>query len=79
MTERIPLIYNPNSGQISEVSLNDEVSVGIVSAVAISNLKTVTSPVSLANSSYNYMMVGPVSIGVAGTITVGAGVSYVVV
>tara|TARA_B100000287_G_scaffold384147_1_gene390396 strand:+ start:91 stop:330 length:240 start_codon:yes stop_codon:yes gene_type:complete len=79
MAERIPLIYNPSSIQIQEVSLSDEVNVGIVTAVAVSNLKEVTTAVSLANSHFNYMMVGPVQVGGAGTITVGAGVSYVVV
>jgi hypothetical protein len=79
MAERIPLIYNPSAIQIQEVSSTDEVNVGILTAVAVSNLKTVTAAVSLANSSFNYMMVGPVQVGGAGTITVGAGVSYVVV
>lgn len=79
MAERIPLVYNPNANQIQEVSLTDETNVGILTAIAVSNVKNLTSPVSLANSAFNYLMVGPVIVGAAGTITVGAGVSYVIV
>ena len=79
MPERIPLVYNSSSGQIQEVSISDEINVGVVTAVAFSNLKTISSPISLANSSYNYMMVGPIAISGVGTVTVGAGVSYVIV
>ena len=35
--------------------------------------------VSLANSSFNYLHVGPITVGSGATIFVGAGVSYVVV
>jgi len=79
MTERIPLVYNPSANQIQEVAATDEISVGIITAIVFSNLKTINSPVSLANSSHNYMMVGPISITGIGTVVVGSGVSYVIV
>lgn len=79
MAERAPLIYNSSANQIQEVSLSDEVSVGILTATVFSNLKTVDQVVSMANSSFNYMMAGPVTVGTAGTIFVGAGVSFVIV
>ena len=74
MPERIPLVYNSNSGGIQEVSSTDEVNVGILTATVFSNPHTITSAVS-----FNYMQVGPVTVGAAGTITVGAGVSYLVI
>ena len=71
---------NPNDYVVDEeVSLDDQLNVGIVSAVAFSNVKTVTSPVSLANSDYNYMMAGPVAVSGIGTITVSAGVTFTIV
>jgi hypothetical protein len=79
MAERIPLIYNPSANQIQETALGDETSVGILTAVVFSNLRTVSSPISLANSSFNYLMAGPVSLSGIGTITVGSGVSFVIV
>tara|TARA_R100001480_G_scaffold74150_2_gene84797 strand:- start:214 stop:453 length:240 start_codon:yes stop_codon:yes gene_type:complete len=79
MPERIPLVYNSNSGGIQEVSSTDEVNVGILTATVFSNPNTITSAVSFANSAFNYMQVGPVTVGAAGTITVGAGVSYLVI
>ena len=79
MAERVPLIYNPSANQIQESSLTDEVSVGILTAVVFSNLKVVNTPLGLANSSFNYLMAGPVSLSGIGTITVGAGVSFVIV
>lgn len=79
MTERVPLIYNPSANQLQEVSLSDEVSVGILTAAVFSNLKVVNTQLNLLNSSYNYLMAGPVSVTGIGTITVGAGVSFVVV
>ena len=79
MAERIPLIYNPSANQIQETALTDETSVGILTAVVFSNLKVVSSPISFANSSFNYLMAGPVSLSGIGTITVGAGVSFVIV
>ena len=41
MTERIPIIYNPNTGQFQEVETTDEINVGIVSAIAFSNLNVI--------------------------------------
>lgn len=79
MSERIPLVYNPSADQIQEVATTDELSVGIITAAAFSNLATITQPVSLANSHFNYMQVGPIAVSGLGTITVGAGVSYVVI
>ncbi len=86
MAERFPLIYNPSANQIQEISSSDSVNltgsgldVGIVTATAYSNLKTVTSTVSLANSHFNYMMAGPVTVGTGGTISVAIGVSFVIV
>ena len=79
MPERAPLIYNPSANQIQEVSLSDEVSVGILTATVFSNLKTVNQSVSMGNSSYNYMMAGPITVGVGATIFVGAGVSFVII
>jgi len=79
MADRAPLIYNPSAGQLQEVSLSDEVSVGIMTATIYSTLKTVNSAISLTNSNYNYMMVGPVTVGAAGTIVVGTGCTYVIV
>ncbi len=79
MTERVPLIYNPSANQIQESSLNDEVSVGILSVRVISNPNFYTTEiVSMANSSFNYGMFGPVTIGTGATISVGAGVSFVI-
>lgn len=79
MAERVPIIYNPSANQLQEVSLSDEVSVGILTAAVFSNLKVVNTQLNLLNSSYNYLMAGPVSVTGIGTITVGAGVSFVVV
>ncbi len=79
MPERIPLVYNPAANQIQEVATTDEFSVGIVSTIAFSNLANITEPVSLANSHFNYMQVGPIAISGLGTVTVGAGVTYVVI
>jgi len=76
MPERIPLVYNPNNGQIQEVSASDEVSVGILTATIISNPNVITSSITLSNSDFNYAQIGPITIGVGQTITVGAGVSY---
>lgn len=78
MTERAPLIYNSSANQIQEVSLSDEVSVGILTATVFSTANVVNQTVSLANSSFNYAMIGPVTVGSGATIFVGAGVSYVV-
>jgi len=79
MAQRNPLIYNDGTAKLEEVSLDDEINVGIVSAVAFSNVKTIYNPVSLANTGYNYMMVGPIAVSGVGTVTVGSGVTYTVV
>jgi hypothetical protein len=79
MAQRNPIIYNDSAGQLQEVSLDDELNVGIVSAVAFSNVKTIYNPVSLANTGYNYMMVGPIAVSGVGTVTVASGVTYTVV
>jgi len=86
MTERVPLIFNTGSNQIEELPVGDGVdfsgsslNAGIVSATAYSTPDIVNSSIDLDNSEYNYMMVGPITVGVGATITVGAGVSYVVV
>jgi hypothetical protein len=79
MAERIPLIYNPSANQIQETGLTDEVSVGILTAVVFSNLVVIPTTVSLANSSYNYMMTGPVTVGTGATVSVGVGVSFLVI
>jgi|TARA_X000001036_G_scaffold216417_1_gene202563 hypothetical protein len=78
MAQRNPLIYNDNAGQLQEVSVDDQINVGIVSAVAFSNVQTVVSPVSLANTSYNYAMFGPIAVSGVGTISVATGVTYAV-
>jgi len=79
MAERVPIIYNPSANQLQEVSLSDEVSVGILTAAVFSNLKVVNTQLNLLNSSYNYLMAGPVSVTGIGTITVGSGVTFVIV
>jgi hypothetical protein len=79
MAERVPIIYNPSANQLQEVSLSDQVSVGVISARAFSTINLIEGEVvSLASSSFNYGMFGPLTIGTSGTITVGAGVSFVV-
>jgi hypothetical protein len=86
MAERVPLIYNTSAQQIQELPIGDgldltgsQLNTGIMSATAYSTPDTVTSSVLLDNPDYNYMMIGPVSVGVGATIAVGVGVSYVVV
>ena len=55
MTERIPVIYNQSANQLQEVTLTDEVSVGIFTARMISNPNIITNEVvSIANSNHNY-------------------------
>lgn len=78
MAERIPIVFNSTSGQLTEVELTDETSVGILTASVFSNLKTITSPLELTNTQHNYFHVGPVAVSGVGTVTVGSGVSYVV-
>jgi hypothetical protein len=86
MADRIPLIFNTTSQQIQELGTGDgldlsgsQLNTGIMSATAYSNKDTVTSSITFDNTSYNYMQVGPVTVGVGATIAVGSGVSYVVV
>jgi hypothetical protein len=79
MADRAPLIYNPSAGQLQELSLSDEISVGIMTATVYSTIKVVNTAVNLSNANHNYMMVGPVTVGAAGTILVGVGCSYVIV
>lgn len=86
MAERVPLIFNTTAQQIQELPSGDSIDLtgsqlntGIMSATAYSTPDTVTSSVTLDNADYNYMMVGPVSVGVGATIAVGVGVSYVVI
>ena len=86
MADRVPLIYNTTAEQIQERSPSDgldlsgsQLLTGIMSATAYSTADTVSSSLTLDNTSYNYMQVGPVTVGVGATIAVGSGVSYVVV
>lgn len=86
MANRVPLIYNTSAQQIQELPSGDSIdftgsqlNTGIMSATAYSTPDTVTSSVTLDNANYNYMMVGPVSVGIGATIAVGVGVSYVVI
>jgi hypothetical protein len=79
MSERIPVVYNDNAGQLQEISLSDAASVGLMSARAYSSLNFITNEaIVLASTSFNYFSVGPVVLGAGGTVTVGAGVSYAV-
>ena len=79
MSDRATLIYNPSAGQLQELSLSDEVSVGIMTATMYSTVKVVNSTISLSNANHNYLMVGPVTVGAAGTILVGVGCTYVII
>ena len=86
MADRFPLIYNTSVEQIQELPSGDgldlsgaTLNTGIMSSTAYSTPDTVSSSVTLDNTSYNYMQVGPVSVGAGATIAVGAGVSYVVI
>ena len=85
MAARYPLIYNNTAEQIQEIPDGDElnlsgadIGVGIVSATAFANKSLFTSSVSFANTALNYAQIGPVAVGVGATISVGAGISYVV-
>ena len=86
MAARYPLIYNNSAEQIQEIPDGDElnlsgadIGVGIVSATAFANKNLFTSSVSFANTALNYAQVGPVAVGAGATISVGAGISYVVI
>jgi len=63
----------------SGVAAGSSASLGVVTAVAYSNVKTITNTVSLANTNHNYLMVGPLTVGDGGSLIVGAGVSLVIV
>jgi hypothetical protein len=78
MAERVPLIFNTSAQQIQEVGLSDEINVGIVSALAYSSANLINTPLTLASTSFNYIMYGPVAISGIGTVIVGAGVSYAI-
>ena len=79
MAERIPLIYNPNADQIQEVGLEDQVSVGIASAQVLSTPSFITGNVSMGSTFFNYANFGPVFIAPGGSLSVGAGVSHVII
>ena len=79
MAERIPLIYNPNADQIQEVALDDQVSVGIASAQTISTPAYITGNVAMGSTFFNYANFGPVYIAPGGSLSVGAGVSHVII
>lgn len=86
MADRIPLIFNTTAQQIQELGSGDgldlsgsQLNTGIMSATAYSTPDSVTSSITLDNPDYNYMQVGPITVGVGATIAVGSGVSYVVI
>jgi hypothetical protein len=79
MAERAPIIFNDSAGQLQEVSLSDETSVGILSSRILSTISYITNEsVSMSSTNFNYLSIGPVVIGTAGTVIVGSGVSYVI-
>lgn len=86
MANRIPLIYNTSAEQIQELPAGDsldlsgsQLNTGIMSATAYSSPTNVTSSIVLDNTDYNYMQIGPITVGVGATISVGSGISYVVI
>jgi hypothetical protein len=86
MADRVPLIFNTSAQQIQELGSGDgldlsgsQLNTGIMSATAYSTPDSVNTSITLDNPDYNYMQVGPITVGLAATITVGAGVSYVVI
>lgn len=79
MPERIPLSYNPSANQIQEPAVTDELRIGFATATVLSNPNRFDENVALANSNFNYMHLGPVTVGAGFSITVGAGVSYVII
>ena len=79
MPERIPLAYNSDANQIQEPATTDELRIGFTTATVFSNPNRLDENVSLANSHFNYMHLGPITVGAGYSITVGAGVSYVVI
>lgn len=79
MAERIPLIYNPNADQIQEVSLDDQASVGIMSAQTLATPAYIDRTISMGSTFFNYANFGPVYIAPGGSLSVGAGVSHVII
>ena len=86
MADRIPLIFNPDAQQIQEIGSGEgldlsgtTINTGIMSATAYSNPDTVNTSITLDNPDFNYMQVGPVTVGIGATVAVGSGVSYVVI
>ena len=86
MADRIPLIFNPDAAQLQELGSGDgldltgtTLNTGIMSATAYSNPDSVNTSITLDNPDYNYMQVGPITVGVGATVAVGSGVSYVVI
>ena len=66
MAARYPLIYNNSAEQIQEIPDGDEL-----------NLSGADIAVGIVSA--NYAQVGPVAVGAGATISVGAGISYVVI
>lgn len=86
MANRVPLIFNTSAQQIQELPVGDDLDLsgaqlntGIMSATAYSTRDSVTESVVFDNPDYNYLQVGPITVGVGATVAVGVGVSYVVV
>ena len=86
MANRVPLIFNTSAQQIQELPAGDgldlsgsQLNTGIMSATAYSNKETITASITLDNPDYNYMQVGPITVGVGATVAVGVGVSYIVI
>ena len=83
---RAPLIYSNAAGQLQEIPVDDTFdcptvgyNVGIATAKILANKREVTDVLNLTMTENNYFHVGPVTVGAAGTIIVGSGVSYRVV
>jgi len=86
MADRVPLIFNTSAQQIQELPAGDgldlsgsRLNTGIMSATAYSNKETITASITLDNPDYNYMQIGPITVGVGATVAVGVGVSYIVI
>ena len=86
MANRVPLIYNTSAQQIQELPEGDgidltgsQLNTGIMSATAYSTPDTVSSSITLDNPNYNYMQIGPITVGIGATVAIGIGVSYVVI
>lgn len=86
MADRVPLIFNTSAQQIQELPAGDgldlsgsRLNAGIMSATAYSNKESITASITLDNVDYNYMQIGPITVGVGATVAVGVGVSYIVI